>query len=233
MIARMIYENPADNATPCGTNPTLSSPIAPDGTPEIGRRYTIPARQGRAVRLARGQSIRIINTHGTQVCDTWAFNATNRAEYLSWPHARAWINRALPIPGDALVTNRRRPILTLIEDTSPGVHDTLIAACDLFRYMTLGVNEYHDNCADNLRMAMMAIGLTVPEVPQPFNVWMNIPLAADWTIDWLPPVARPGDRVTLRAEMDCIVVMSACPQDLVPINGENMTPVELQAEVVE
>ena len=233
MIARMIHENPADNATPCGTNPTLFSPIAPDGTPEIGRRYTIPARQGRAVRLARGQSIRIINTHGTQVCDTWAFNATNRAEYLSWPHARAWINRALPIPGDALVTNRRRPILTLIEDTSPGVHDTLIAACDLFRYMTLGVNEYHDNCADNLRMAMMAIGLTVPEVPQPFNVWMNIPLAADWTIDWLPPVARPGDRVTLRAEMDCIVVMSACPQDLVPINGENMIPVELQAEVVE
>ena len=194
-----------------------------------------PSRPGRAGRceLARGQSIRIINTHGTQVCDTWAFNATNRAEYLSWPHARAWINRALPIPGDALVTNRRRPILTLIEDTSPGVHDTLIAACDLFRYMTLGVNEYHDNCADNLRMAMMAIGLTVPEVPQPFNVWMNIPLAADWTIDWLPPVARPGDRVTLRAEMDCIVVMSACPQDLVPINGENMTPVELQAEVVE
>ena len=139
-----------------------------------------PSRPGRAARCAspRGQSIRIINTHGTQVCDTWAFSATNRAEYLSWPHARAWINRAVPVPGDALVTNRRRPILTLIEDTSPGVHDTLIAACDLFRYITLGVNEYHDNCADNLRMAMMAIGLTVPEVPQPFNVWMNIPLAA-------------------------------------------------------
>jgi hypothetical protein len=233
MISRTIYDNPSDNATPCGTNPTLSSPIAPAGTPEIGRRYTIPARQGRALRLAKGQSIRIINTHGTQVCDTWAFNATNRAEYLSWPHARAWINRAVPVPGDALVTNRRRPILTLIEDTSPGVHDTLIAACDLFRYITLGVNEYHDNCADNLRMAMMAIGLTVPEVPQPFNVWMNIPLAPDWTIDWRPPVARPGDRVTLRAEMDCIVVMSACPQDLVPINGEDMTPVELQAEVVQ
>ena len=33
--------------------------------------------------------------------------------------------------GDALVTNRRRPILTLVEDTSPGLHDTLIAACDL------------------------------------------------------------------------------------------------------
>ena len=233
MIPQTIYDSPPDNATPCGTNPTLSSPISPDGTPEIGRRYTIPARQGRAVRLAQGQSIRIINTHGTQVCDAWAFSAANRAEYLSWPHARAWINRAVPIPGDALVTNRRRPILTLLEDTSPGVHDTLIAACDLFRYITLGVNEYHDNCSDNLRMALMAIGLTAPEVPQPFNVWMNIPLAPDWTIDWRAPVARSGDRVLLRAEMDCIVIMSACPQDLIPINGENMTPVELHAEVVE
>jgi uncharacterized protein YcgI (DUF1989 family) len=232
MIAPMIHDNPPDNATPCGTNATLSSPISPDGTPEIGRRYAIPARQGPAVRLAKGQSIRIINTHGTQVCDTWAFSAANRAEYLSWPHARAWINRAVPVPGDALVTNRRRPILTLVEDTSPGVHDTLIAACDLFRYITLGVKAYHDNCSDNLRMAMMAIGLTAPEVPQPFNVWMNIPLAPDWTIDWRPPVARPGDHVVLRAEMDCIVVMSACPQDMVPINGENMTPVELHAEVL-
>lgn len=233
MIPETLYDNPADNATPCGINLTLSSPISQDGTPEIGRRYTVPARQGRAIRLSKGQSIRIINTHGTQVCDTWAFNATNRAEFLSWPHARAWINRAVPVPGDPLVTNRRRPILILVEDTSPGVHDTLIAACDLFRYVTLGVKDYHDNCSDNLRMAMMAIGLTVPEVPQPFNVWMNIPLASDWTIDWQAPVARPGDHVVLRAEMDCVVVMSACPQDLIPINGENMTPVELHAEVVE
>jgi uncharacterized protein YcgI (DUF1989 family) len=28
------------------------------------------------------------------------------------------------------VTNRRRPILTLVEDTSGGAHDTLMAPCD-------------------------------------------------------------------------------------------------------
>ena len=64
-----------------------------------------------------------------------------------------------------LLTNRRRPILTLLEDTSPGVHDTLIAACDPFRYRPR-LTDYHDNCADNLRMAMEAIGAR-PEVPQP------------------------------------------------------------------
>ena len=130
----------------------------------------------------------MINTHGTQVCDFWAFSAANPTEFMSWEHGRAFINRVIPRVGDGLATNRRRPILTLIEDTSPGIHDTLIAACDLFRYINLGVKEYHDSCADNLRMAMMAIGVPVPEVPQPFNLWMNIPVAKDWA----RPVAAAG-----------------------------------------
>ncbi|MGD1876454.1 MAG: DUF1989 domain-containing protein [Kiloniellaceae bacterium] len=231
MLKADIHDNPGDNGTPCGVNGSLTNALSPDGTPELGRRYEVPARQGRAVRVAKDQKIRIINTHGTQVCDTWAFSDANRSEFLSWPHARAWIDRVLPRPGDPLMTNRRRPILTLVEDSSPGVHDTLIAACDLFRFTTLGVTDYHDNCSDNLRLAMMAIGLTVPDVPQPLNLWMNIPVDDAWGIDWKPPVSQPGDHVLLRAEMDCIVAMSACPQDIIPINGEACTPVGVEFAV--
>ena len=50
-------------------------------------------------------------------------------------------------------------------------------------------------------------------------------------VGWLPTVSEPGDRVTLRAELDCIAVMSACPQDMTPINGPDMRPVELHFEV--
>jgi hypothetical protein len=231
MFRADIHDRPADNGTPLGEYATLRDPIAPDGRPEAGRRYTVPAREGRAVRLSRGQVITVINTYGTQVCDLWAFNASNLNEYLSWEHARGGISRIVPKVGDKLLTNRRRPILTLTEDTSPGVHDTLIAACDLFRYIGLGLEGYHDNCSDNLRMALMAIGARTTEVPQPFNIWMNIPVGPDGAIDWLPTVSQPGDQVALRAEMDCIVVMSACPQDRVPINGPEMKPVELQFEV--
>src|SRR5438105_10448182 len=53
-----------------------------------------------------------------------------RSEFMSMEHARVAMGRILPKVGDTLVTNRRRPILTLIEDTSGGVHDTLLAACD-------------------------------------------------------------------------------------------------------
>jgi len=214
-----------DNGSALGSNATLSSAISADGKPIPGELYTVPARCGCAVRLRKGQVIRIINTPGSQVCDTWLFNSDDLSEFSSMEHTRAYIDKIIPKQGDALVTNLRRPIGTLLTDTSPGVHDTLIAACDLHRYTNLGVTEYHDSCADNMRLALNAIGLRAREVPQPLNLWMNIPVNADNSISWLPTVSKAGDYVEIRAELDCIVVMSACPQDIVPINSCDPQPV--------
>jgi uncharacterized protein YcgI (DUF1989 family) len=50
---------------------------------------------------------------------------------------------------------------------------------------------------------------------------MNTPFDQTGRISWLPPVSRPGDHVTFRAEMDAVVVLSCCPMDLLPINGED------------
>ena len=128
-----------DNGEPDGVNATLTSPISWDGRPERGKKYLVPARQGRAVRMSKGQHLKIINTHGTQVCDLWAFHAYALQEFLSMEHLRTYLSRITLMVGDELVTNHRRPILALVEDTSPGIHDTLIASCDIYRYHTLGV----------------------------------------------------------------------------------------------
>lgn len=199
----------------------------------MGALQTVPARRGRAVRLRKGQAIRIVNTHGTQVCDTWAFNADDLGEFMSTEHMHGYLNAIFPKKGDALVTNRRRPILVMEEDTSPGRHDTVIAACDVHRYAMLGCTEYHDNCTDNLHAAMAALGLPRTECPSPLNLWMNIPVDGDGRIQWLAPLSKAGDFVVLRAQMDCIVAMSACPQDMVPINGADCVPVEVQYEVID
>ena len=214
-------------------NRTLFEPVSGDGWPETGKRYVVPPRAGRAVRAKGGQSIRVTNVHGTQVGDAWAFNAADMGEFMSMEHARAWLSRMTPRAGQELVTNRRRPILTLVEDSSPGVHDTFIAACDIYRYQGLGVETYHDNCTDNLRMALAAIGLEPPEIPSPLNLWMNIPIKADGSIGWLPTVSKAGDHVTFKAHMDCVFALSACPQDIIPINGVAGQPVELALEVLE
>ena len=192
---------------------------------------TIPARGGKATLVSRGQSVRIINTHVQQVVDTWAFRRDDLTEFMSMEHSRTSLGRIMPAVGQSMVTNRRRPILTLVEDTSGGVHDTLLAACDRYRYELLGCEEYHDNCTDNLAAALAELGLTPPETPSPWNLFMNIPVALDGSVTFEPPVSRPGDHVTLRAELDCVVVFSACPQDMVPINGVDCAPTEAHFQV--
>ena len=87
----------------------------------------MPARCGRAVRLAKGQAVQIINTHGQQVVGTWCFNADDLPEFMSMEHLYASLQQGIfTAKGDGLATNRRRPILMLKEDTSPGRHDTII-----------------------------------------------------------------------------------------------------------
>ncbi len=193
----------------------------------------IPARKGKAARVRKGQRIKVINTKGQQVVDTWAFNAADPKEFMSMEHTRASISAIMAKIGDSYVTNKRRPILTLVEDTSGGIHDTMVAACDRYRYEQLGAKGHHDNCADNLAAGMQAIGLTAPETPSPLNLFMNIPVLPGNKIDFLPPVSTPGSYVTLRADMDCIVAFSACPQDMIPINGAGMTPTEAHFEVLD
>ncbi len=193
----------------------------------------IPARQGKAVRLGRGQRVRVINTRGQQVVDTWAFNNQELTEFMSMEHSRVAIGRLIPAIGDTLVTNWRRPILTLVEDTSGGIHDTLFAACDRWRYETLGCVGYHDNCTDNLAAALAALGLQPLETPSPLNLFMNIPVIDGVRVEIRPPVSTPGSYVTLRAEIDCVAAFSACPQDIVPINGLSLCPTEAHFEVLD
>jgi hypothetical protein len=99
------------------------------------------------------------------------------------------------------------------------VHDTLIASCDVYRYAELGVRGHHDNCTDNLANALQSIGLKRVIHPAPFNLFMNIPVKDGVSVSFEPPVSRPGDSISFRAEMDAVVAFSACPQDLLPING--------------
>jgi uncharacterized protein YcgI (DUF1989 family) len=80
---------------------------------------------------------------------------------------------------------------------------------------------YHDNCTDNLGQALEGIGLKRVSQPAPFNIFMNVPVSANGsTLTYVPAIAAPGDYLELRAEMDCVVAFSACPQDMIPINGE-------------
>ncbi|KAI9657926.1 MAG: hypothetical protein M1821_002583 [Bathelium mastoideum] len=157
-------------------------------------------------------------------------------EYMSLPHTRTGTEHMRPKVDDVFYSNLREPLVTLTEDTSPGIHDTLIAACDPQRYKSLGVKDWekHGSCAENLVFALQefnqkiglkgsrAVGadVTVNMVPAPLNLFMNIPWDSEGNVKFEATKCKRGDYVRLRAERDVVVVMSSCPQDIVDINGK-------------
>ncbi|CAE7206618.1 hypothetical protein PTTW11_09582 [Pyrenophora teres f. teres] len=168
-------------------------------------------------------------------------------EYLSLPHTRAASHKLCPEVDDELLTNLRNPILTFIEDSSPGAHDTLTAACDANQYAALGVDKpaEHGSCAENLVLALKEINetaglkgakavgadISVNIAPTPLHLFMNAPLQSEGTLQSdgagtkgvtlsiEEPKGKKRCFVRFRAERDVVIVFSACPMDVGKQNG--------------
>jgi uncharacterized protein len=190
----------------------------------LSESFVLKARHGKALRLNAGARIAVINTYGQQVVDTWALCASDPGEAMSMEHTRSCLDKLAPAVGDELFTDRRRAILRLVADTSPGVHDTLLSACDEERYRLLGFKGKHRSCAENFAVALAEIGIECRRVPSPWNLFENVVIGQDGRLSISPPRSRLGDRVELRALIDVIVVFSACPMDIAPTNGLDRCP---------
>lgn len=196
---------------------------------EVKQEITIPAGTGASFRLDAGQFVQVLDVSGQQCADFFAFAADDPREYLSAEHTRVALDRLFPQASQSFVTNLRRPILQLEEDRSPGIHDMLFAACDPARYAHYGVPG-HASCADNLRVALRKLGVEPCHVPQPVNFFMNVAVRPDGRVEFGSPRTSPGDFVLLKAFMDCLVVISACPQEWNP--AANYHPSDLLARVL-
>ena len=174
--------------------------------------------------LNSGEYIRIVNIEGPQVVDLWAFNRDDVSEYLSTEHTRSCLQKLIPAVGDYLYSNKRREIISIVEDTSAGVHDMLLSACDLERYALLGHSGYHKNCCDNLRDAMEIQGHIIVDIPSPLNVFENVFVGENGALEIEPPLVEVGQYITFKAEIPILLVLSACPMDMALTNGFDKKP---------
>ncbi len=174
------------------------------------------------VSLQSGETLKITNIEGSQVVDFWAYNADDPDEFLSTEHTRSCLQKLIPAEGDLLYSNKRRAIVQITEDTSPGIHDLLLSACDLERYRLLGVKDYHKNCADNLRAALTERNISIDDIPSPFNIFENVTIGAGGELSIEPPLVKAGQSITLEARQTIIAVMSCCPMDIALTNGPDL-----------
>ena len=60
---------------------------------------------------------------------------------------------------------------------------------------------------------------------------MNIPWTNDGNLSFEEPVTRPGNYIELEVKFNAVVIFSACPQDILPINGKYTAPTEAHFQV--
>jgi uncharacterized protein YcgI (DUF1989 family) len=170
----------------------------------------IPAGTGVGFRIERGALLKIIDPEGGQSGDLAAFSVDG-GERLSSGRTFDYCGKIYVSAGDVLWSDRSNPLLTIVTD-QVGRHDLLYAPCSLEMYRKqYGVTGYHANCHDNLCSALREAGIQPEPLVSTLNFFMDARVAPDGTLSFAPPRSRAGDSMVLRAEMDLVVALSACP----------------------
>jgi hypothetical protein len=194
----------------------------------------VPAMEGWSCVVRRGETIRIIDVEGQQICDFTCFNLHNPQEKLSTGETvnfnfSAGVHLTV---GSMFYSNLQNPMFEIVEDMAKGVHDVLFAPCSSAFYAKYMGDPTHRNCRDNLTEAVKPYGLRLIDVPDPVNLFQHTRPRPDGTIDAQPAATKAGEYIALKALMDCIVAISACPYDgeidgKRP-NGPKCTPLKIE-----
>ena len=192
----------------------------------------VPGYQGRAVRAKRGDRVRITDVEGCQIGDLFLINADEPMEVLSPALTRLVNFTPFPRLGQQFFSNRRRPMLTIVGDTSPGVHDMTFGPCDPQFYESFGAGANHPSCRNNFENAMKSLGQKIVVYPDPVNLFQNTPVDARGNYVLGQTLTKPGDYIELHCEMDLILALTACSTDIAlegvqPIGGKS-TPLRIE-----
>jgi uncharacterized protein YcgI (DUF1989 family) len=169
---------------------------------------------GTAFRLTKGELLTVIDLEGEQVADLVAFNGNDPGEWLSSGRSIDYANTIYLTKGHTLYSNRSIPMFSIVED-DVGRHDFLLTPCSPETFQIIYKNTApHPSCFENLRRNLEQFDIPADQIPTTFNIFMNVEVAANGTLSILAPRSRPGDSITLRAEMDLIVGLTACSAEM-------------------
>lgn len=205
-------------------------------------------KSGIAIEVLTGHVVRVTDLEGKQVVDMAVFNALDHSEKLSTSLSRTrtaagenqlgegdeYLSKDRLMEGDVLLSNLCRPLLFFLTETPEpkGVHDSHNSSCNSYFYESMGFGP-REGCHETLSRVLATYGIRPGDVPDTMDLFMNWYHDCDrgvWVIG--EPVSRPGDYVEFRAEMDCLVALSNCPDDVgSPCNAYACTPVKVSVFV--
>ncbi|MEE6165920.1 MULTISPECIES: urea amidolyase associated protein UAAP2 [unclassified Mycolicibacterium] len=178
--------------------------------------------------VSAGDVLTIIDLHGNQAVDTLFYGADDHTVRYSAPVTIAMQGNIFLTTGSVLRDSDGAPMLTIIED-EVGNHDTLGGACsqesNTLRY---GHHTKHQHaCVENFIGEGARWGLSKADIVSNINFFMNVPVEQDGSLGIVDGLSAPGKKLSLRAEIDTLVLVSNCPQINNPCNGFDPTAVRM------
>ncbi len=186
----------------------------------------IPEQSGTAFQLKKGEYLKVIDPKGQQVSDMVLFNANDPREKLSSGKSLDFEENIFLTTGNQLWSNRSQPMMKIVEDTN-GRNDFLLAPCspETFEIM-YDYEGYHPSCFENLYTNLAPFGITPDQIPNAFNIFMNVQVKEDGKISVEPPLSKAGDYILFEAKMDLIVGLTACSAE--DSNGGTFKPIHFE-----
>jgi len=193
----------------------------------------IPAGRAHAFLVPRGAILRIHLVEARQVGDCCFFNAEDRREVFhvgqTWAlngllgtgTAKSWLHFYSKPP-------RENVMLTVVDDTVRNHWGNMGGRCSRRLYALRDGDASHRSCQENLAEALAPHGLGGDDIVDVFNVFMNVELDAAGGFRILPPQTKAGDYIDLRAEMNVLAAVSACPADRNATNDGRAKPLGIR-----
>jgi urea carboxylase-associated protein 1 len=175
-----------------------------------------------------GQLLQIIDANGNQAVDTLFYAAHDHGIRYSAQATVAAQGNIFLTTGSVLRAADGTALMTIVAD-EVGNHDTIAGACskesNTLRY---GHHTVHQHaCAENFLAEATKWGMGKRDIVPNVNFFMNVPVEADGTLGIVDGLSAPGKSLTLRADVDTLVLVSNCPQINNPCNGFDPTPVRM------
>jgi uncharacterized protein YcgI (DUF1989 family) len=182
---------------------------------------------GFAAHAPAGSRVRITDLEGQQVADLVLLSSSEPDDAFSQAVTRK-LEGSIYVSGGSTLWSIKCHQLARIEEDTVGMHDILSSACSPYDYpIRFGVHD-HRSCLANLTESLQPFGIGEAQVPDPFNVFMNQSLSPKGELEVVEPLSRAGDHLTLRILTDCVVAVSACPNDQNRCNAGVITDLSLE-----
>jgi aminomethyltransferase len=194
--------------------------------------FRIEKATAQAYEVKSGEYIQVIDVEGKQCSDFLAFRRRRLEDGvergLDATVTRSLMGNAYPQPGlhGKFYDADMNPLVEVVQDTV-GRHDTFALACNPKYYEDMGYPG-HTNCTDNFNAALDPYGIAKRKGWPALNFFFNTSFGADNALVVDEPWSRPGDYVLLRAMTDLVCSSSACPDDIDPANGWQITDVHVR-----